>query len=114
AARVVYRVVDWAGNAMSDTVILSGVSNIDHWASPHYRITASPNPCQDYLNLTFPVTTNSAYYVLYDLLGRLVLTGEFLRETDRATIDVRNVLPGTYLIAIMDDQRYRVSTVIVK
>ncbi|MBK7186356.1 MAG: T9SS type A sorting domain-containing protein [Ignavibacteria bacterium] len=52
--------------------------------------------------------------MLYDLLGRLVLTGELLQETDRATIDVRKVLPGTYLIAIMDDQRYRVSTVIVK
>lgn len=114
AARVVYRVVDWAGNAVADTILLSGVSSVDQRATSHHPMTVSPNPCQDYLHISFPVTTVSAYYVLYDLFGRSVLSEEIPRDTSRVTIDVRNMLPGAYVVSIMHDQRRMVSTVVIE
>ncbi|MDI1356277.1 MAG: T9SS type A sorting domain-containing protein [bacterium] len=72
----------------------SSVTGIRQIENKQVMITIFPNPANDHLTIR-STTTAKVNYVLYDLIGRAVLSSDFVSVK---TIDVSDLANGTYLI----------------
>ncbi len=59
-------------------------------------ITITPNPASDYIVING--ITNSEIYIIYNLLGKLVMSGN-INKTNKI-IDISNLINGLYLVKI--------------
>jgi hypothetical protein len=62
-----------------------------------------PNPVQDKATLTFSAEGNNNHLFVYDITGRIVMTGSLgtlHKGIQKATIDVSSLQAGTYIIRI--------------
>ncbi len=75
------------------------------------RITASPNPCRDFVRLSAP-GMRSGFVSLYDRTGRIVARSA--ADGGTAVIDVRNLPAGVYLARSGGEEAARARVVVAK
>jgi hypothetical protein len=80
--------------------------------SPGIDISVYPNPVKDKAEVTLARTFERAELSLYDISGRLIMKEE-IKDTNKATLDLSDLAPGTYLLEVTDGAS-RVSTKLVK
>ncbi|MEZ4789783.1 MAG: T9SS type A sorting domain-containing protein [Flavobacteriales bacterium] len=59
-----------------------------------------PNPATDRMDVLLTPGQGSGRWAVRDMIGRAVRQGSFLRNAERATIDVEGLRPGTYLFEL--------------
>ncbi|BDD05176.1 T9SS type A sorting domain-containing protein [Aureibacter tunicatorum] len=69
---------------------------------PDYEVSVYPNPTSDILNIKTSKFRNVTYN-LYDLEGRLILQNEL--EDNLTTIEVRDLISGSYLLTLRDGKQ---------
>ena len=62
-----------------------------------------PQPASAYINFNYTVQTETAYYSVLDLTGKIVKTGKLYRNTLHQ-IDILSLKDGFYLIQLLDGQ----------
>jgi hypothetical protein len=71
------------------------------------NLSAFPNPTTDILTLKVDVstqlTTQSMLYQLFDLSGKLLINKEL--TSNEASIDMKNLVPATYLLKVVDKNK---------
>lgn len=82
------------------------ISEVDHYTT----VKVYPNPVQDYLNFQSKETVNR--FEIYDQNGRNVISATSLPLKN--TIDVRNLVPGVYIINIFSNKGLLSSSKFVK
>ena len=68
------------------------------------EIKAYPNPIQDILNITFEKTITSVS--IYNLLGQKIISRSV--NANQTSIDVSNLLSGTYFVKVIADNQTRI------
>jgi hypothetical protein len=67
----------------------------------NHDVIVFPNPAQQYLTLSMPVSKNNNYQI-FDLTGKLILTGQ--ATSQNTNIDVSHLQKGVYMIKITSNQ----------
>ena len=67
------------------------------------NISIYPNPANTHINVNNPSQSASVEYQLYDINGRMVLTGN-LDDSESTSIDVTNMNKGVYFIRFIDEK----------
>jgi hypothetical protein len=75
------------------------------------QFTTYPNPVYDYINIRNNFIKNDAQYKIYDIMGRLVMTGD-LPESLQIDISILNT--GVYFLQLNDLFSDRLKLKIVK
>jgi len=65
--------------------------------------TMSPNPANSVFQVQFPEGNSQATVIVYDLLGKRVLTKEITNTNN--SIDVNTLTSGVYIVQIQDSER---------
>lgn len=86
------------------------ISSINEGGRPNALISVYPNPVEDQLNLKFPKDINLIR--IYSLNGALLK--EISSPSVEESIDVQNLIPGTYLILFRSSEGYTLSRKFLK
>lgn len=81
----------------SFVAVSTGVQNLSDFAN---SISIYPNPARETFNLAVSAELTGTNYAVYDLTGRMLLTGKTENEVN--TISVRDLSPGIYLVSVFD------------
>jgi len=83
---------------------VSVVTGIEEGEGIHLSVLAYPNPTRDYLQLKVErEALTDPSYQLYDLQGRLLQSERI--EGDQATIGMRELVPATYFVKVLQGGR---------
>lgn len=90
-----------------DAIGFSNVTSIVD-ANSENKITIWPNPTSGYLHVTTPLKLIGANYTVYDIIGKMVLSGKI--KSANTLIDAGNLSKGIYLFSIGENstQQYKV------
>jgi hypothetical protein len=90
-----------------DAIGFSNVTSIVD-ANSENKITIWPNPTSGYLHVTAPLKLIGANYTVYDIIGKMVLSGKI--KSENILIDAGNLSKGIYLFSIGENstQQYKV------
>ncbi len=66
------------------------------------QMSLYPNPCVDQVSLNLDRYQKDLQYVIYDMSGRVVLTGNLTQKT--SNLDVSSLSDGSYVIQVFDQQ----------
>jgi len=86
------------------------IDNIKKDNSDFVRIY--PNPANDYINIHLADTYNQITYKLYDVQGRILLSGELTNQHQQ--IDISNLYAGVYFIRFTDEKQINSVKKVVK
>lgn len=73
-----------------------------------------PNPAKNAFNISYKSGLLSADVEIYDLMGRLVLKSSINTIETKATIDIHNLMPGTYNIILKSAGKIALNRKLVK
>lgn len=62
-------------------------------------INVWPNPARDILNINLEISMENNEFIIYDVLGKVVLRQKDLRHDNR--LDIDKLLPGTYIYKLI-------------
>ena len=83
------------------------VTGLEEATSIELNLSAYPNPATDFLTLKVDVSTqlnfHSMSYQLFDLSGSLLENKELM--SSETSIDMKNLVPSTYLLKVIDKNK---------
>ena len=68
------------------------------------RVAIYPNPARDLLNLRWEVTKTSTRILVYDLTGKVQITGQVEAGIAEFNLPVQELAAGTYILQVVHDQ----------
>lgn len=85
-----------ASFGMKGTIVVENPTNIDETALQS-NIVVAPNPASEYFSITLNDNALlSSNFVLYNLIGKQILTGKLMAKT--TTVNINRLSPGMYFV----------------
>ena len=92
--------------------ILNSAMGIDDFTQNVSAISVWPNPTTDYVHVQVSDDVQNCSYQLFNLNGKLLQGGQLF--DNHSEIDVRNLVTGTYILKVEDNQHHAQTTKIIK
>jgi hypothetical protein len=87
-----------------DVQVIQSASTAKSTSSTLQKMTLSPNPASQSINMEFEETSEARLIQIFDLQGRLVKQQSVSGAQDIHSIDVYNLPVGTYILRSTDDK----------
>jgi hypothetical protein len=87
-----------------DVQVIQSASTAKSTSSTLQKMTLSPNPASQSINMEFEETSEARLIQIFDLQGRLVKQQSVSGAQDIHSIDVYNLPVGTYIVRSTDDK----------